>query len=38
VRAGFCVAFGRVVWINEEVEEVFLTTGRLVGLGECRSV
>jgi len=34
VRAGFCVALGRVVWINEVVEEVFLAT-RLVGLGEC---
>jgi hypothetical protein len=38
VRAAFCVALGRVVWINEMVEELFLTTGRLVGLGECRRV
>jgi hypothetical protein len=38
VRAGFCVALGRAVWINEMVEELFLTTRRLVGLGECRSV
>jgi hypothetical protein len=35
VRAGFYVALGRVVWINEVVEELVLTTGRLVGLGEC---
>lgn len=38
MRAGFCVALGRVVWINEVVEDLFLTTRRLVGLGECRSV
>ena len=38
MRASSRVALGRVVWINEVIEELFLTTRRLVGLGECRSV